>query len=156
MGIGLGGASASMVAGAAYSLSALQPACCLHRPCAFIDAEPDAAPDPVLITELRGMIEHVGPFHAGEYIHRMGEPIQGVCEVRSGAVKTVVDDRDGGDQILGFTLPGDGTGDGPSVPDAFFSACRRGEAFPAPAAAPVFPAEPGDRQGRAAGGQLPG
>ncbi|WP_080357254.1 helix-turn-helix domain-containing protein [Stenotrophomonas maltophilia] len=107
MGIGLGGASASMVAGARYSLSALQPACCLHLPCAFIDADPDAAPDPVLIAELRGMIEHVGPFHAGEYIHRMGEPILGVCEVRSGAVKTVADDRDGGEQVLGFTLPGE-------------------------------------------------
>lgn len=115
MGIGFQGAATAVAAdamvrragGAGYSLSALQPVCCLQRPCAFIDADPEAAPAPALISELRGLIEHVGPFRAGEYIHRIGDPSHGVCEVRSGAVKSVVDDREGGEQILGFTLPGE-------------------------------------------------
>ena len=53
------------------------------------------------------LVEHVGPFHAGEHIFREGDPFSAIAAVRAGTVKTRVVDEDGREQVLGFYLPGE-------------------------------------------------
>jgi hypothetical protein len=46
------------------------------------------------------------PFHAGDYIFRAGDPFDDRRGAR-GMVKTFVDDSQGNEQVLGFSLPGE-------------------------------------------------
>ncbi len=40
------------------------------------------------------LVEHVGPFHAGEHVFREGDPFEAIAAVRAGTVKTyVIDSR---------------------------------------------------------------
>ena len=57
--------------------------------------------------DLHMLVEHVGPFHAGEHVFRRGEPFDAIAAVRAGSVKTTVIDRDGHERVLGFHLPGE-------------------------------------------------
>ncbi|HEX6928604.1 MAG TPA: cyclic nucleotide-binding domain-containing protein [Gammaproteobacteria bacterium] len=59
------------------------------------------------LRDLHVLVEHVGPFHKGEYIFRKGEPFNAIAAVRAGTVKTFVLDADGNEQVLGFHLPGE-------------------------------------------------
>jgi CRP/FNR family transcriptional regulator len=57
--------------------------------------------------ELHMLIEHVGPFHAGDSIFEPGEAFNAVYAVRAGVVKTWVLDDKGREQVLGFYTPGE-------------------------------------------------
>jgi CRP/FNR family transcriptional regulator len=53
------------------------------------------------------LVEHIGPFHAGEHIFREGDDFTAIAAVRAGTVKTYVVDAAGGEHVLGFFLPGE-------------------------------------------------
>ena len=75
--------------------------------CAFSQACMDEGMDKASLGDLHVLVEHVGPFHAGEYIFREGDPFEAIAAVRAGTVKTSVVDRDGHEHVLGFHLPGE-------------------------------------------------
>lgn len=56
---------------------------------------------------LHCLIEHVGPFQAGQTVFRIHEPFNAVYSVRAGLVKTVLIDERGREQVLGFYTPGE-------------------------------------------------
>lgn len=59
------------------------------------------------LRDLHVLVEHVGPFSAGEHIFREGDRFEAIAAVRAGTVKTYVIDRDGREHVLGFHLPGE-------------------------------------------------
>ena len=75
--------------------------------CAFSRACLDEGMDKSSLKDLHVLVEHVGPFHAGEHIFREGDPFEAIAAVRAGTVKTYVVDRDGREHVLGFHLPGE-------------------------------------------------
>lgn len=75
--------------------------------CAFSDACMSQGYDKTALGELHVLVDHVGPFHAGDYIFRAGEAFDSIAAVRAGMVKTFVDDSQGNEQVLGFALPGE-------------------------------------------------
>lgn len=75
--------------------------------CAFSSACISQGLDKDQLNELHVLVEHVGPFHAGEHIFRDGDPFDSIAAVRAGSVKTYVVDRDGNEHVLGFHLPGE-------------------------------------------------
>lgn len=75
--------------------------------CAFSHACLSRGMDKSALRELHVLVEHVGPFHAGDPIFREGEPFEAIAAVRAGSVKTRVIDRDGHEHVLGFYFPGE-------------------------------------------------
>ena len=75
--------------------------------CAFSQACLAEGMDKRSLMDLHVLVEHVGPFHAGEHIFREGDPFEAIAAVRAGTVKTYVIDRDGREHVLGFHLPGE-------------------------------------------------
>jgi CRP/FNR family transcriptional regulator len=75
--------------------------------CAFSQACLDEGMDKRALMDLHVLVEHIGPFHAGEHIFREGDPFEAIAAVRAGTVKTYVVDRDGHEHVLGFHLPGE-------------------------------------------------
>ena len=75
--------------------------------CAFSQACLDEGMDKSALMDLHVLVEHVGPFHAGEHIFREGDPFEAIAAVRAGTVKTYVIDREGREHVLGFHLPGE-------------------------------------------------
>lgn len=75
--------------------------------CAFSQACLDQGMDKSALLDLHVLVEHIGPFHAGEHIFREGDPFEAIAAVRAGTVKTYVIDRDGREHVLGFHLPGE-------------------------------------------------
>lgn len=75
--------------------------------CAFSQACLDQGMDKSALLDLHVLVEHVGPFHAGEHIFREGDPFEAIAAVRAGTVKTYVIDQDGREHVLGFHLPGE-------------------------------------------------
>jgi CRP/FNR family transcriptional regulator len=67
---------------------------------------PDGYSKPAL-AELHCLIEHVGPFHAGDAIFATGDAFNAIYSVRAGLVKTSVLDDKGREQVLGFYTPGE-------------------------------------------------
>ena len=63
--------------------------------------------DKLALSELHFLVEHIGPFHAGDHIFREGDPFEAIAAVRAGTVKTYVVDRDGHEHVHGFHLPGE-------------------------------------------------
>ena len=59
------------------------------------------------LLQLHVLVEHVGPFHAGDHVFRKGDPFDAIAAVRAGTVKTYLVDRDGRERVLGFHLPGE-------------------------------------------------
>lgn len=59
------------------------------------------------LEELHCLVEHVGPYHAGDHIFREGDPFNAIAAVRAGTVKTYVVDPAGREQVHGFFLPGE-------------------------------------------------
>jgi CRP/FNR family transcriptional regulator len=53
------------------------------------------------------LVQHIGPFAEGEHIFREGDPFEAIAAVRSGTVKTYVNDSEGREQVLGFFFPGE-------------------------------------------------
>lgn len=75
--------------------------------CAFSQACLAEGMDKSSLMDLHVLVEHIGPFHAGEHIFREGEPFEAIAAVRAGTVKTYVIDREGREHVLGFHLPGE-------------------------------------------------
>ena len=80
---------------------------CFCSTCAFSQACMDEGMDKAALKDLHVLVEHIGPFHAGDYIFRQGDPFKAIAAVRDGTVKTCVIDRDGREHVLGFHLPGE-------------------------------------------------
>ena len=59
------------------------------------------------LLDLHVLVEHVGPFHAGDHVFRKGDPFDAIAAVRAGTVKTYVVDSEGRERVLGFHLPGE-------------------------------------------------
>jgi CRP/FNR family transcriptional regulator len=57
--------------------------------------------------QLHVLVEHFGPYHAGDYIFRKGDRFDAIAAVRGGSVKTCVTDLDGRERVLGFHFPGE-------------------------------------------------
>ncbi|PIQ36442.1 MAG: transcriptional regulator [Lysobacterales bacterium CG17_big_fil_post_rev_8_21_14_2_50_64_11] len=75
--------------------------------CAFSSACLSEGYDKSALVELHCLVEHIGPFAAGEHIFREGDAFNAIAAVRGGTVKTYVIDPDGREQVLGFFLPGE-------------------------------------------------
>lgn len=71
------------------------------------------------LVALHCLVEHVGPFRAGEHVFRSGDPFRAIFAVRSGSVKTRLFDRGGNEQVLGFYLPGEVVGLNAIYPEQF-------------------------------------
>jgi CRP/FNR family transcriptional regulator, anaerobic regulatory protein len=78
--------------------------------CAFGSVCLPAGVDKNALHELHMLVEHVGPFHAGDYVFRNGERFGAIYAVRAGMVKTRLLDDVGREQVLGFHLPGEMVG----------------------------------------------
>lgn len=63
--------------------------------------------DKSALAELHVLVDHVGPFQAGEHIFRLGDGFDAIAAVRGGVVKTYLHDSQGNEQVLGFSLPGE-------------------------------------------------
>ena len=75
--------------------------------CAFSQACLSHGMDKAELKDLHVLVEHVGPFAAGEHVFRKGERFDAIAAVRAGSVKTCVVDGDGRERVLGFYLPGE-------------------------------------------------
>jgi len=75
--------------------------------CAFSSACLSQGYDKSALGELHCLVEHTGPYRAGDVIFREGEPFNAIAAVRAGTVKTYVCDAEGREQVLGFFLPGE-------------------------------------------------
>jgi len=75
--------------------------------CAFGSVCLPAGVDKSALNELHMLVEHVGPYRAGDPVFHHGERFGAIFAVRSGMVKTRLNDADGREQVLGFHLPGE-------------------------------------------------
>ncbi len=75
--------------------------------CAFSHACLSQGMDKSALKELHVLVEHIGPFHAADYLFREGDPFEAIAAVRAGSVKTCVTDREGHEHVLGFHFPGE-------------------------------------------------
>ena len=75
--------------------------------CAFSQACLAEGMDKGALKDLHVLVDHDGPFHAGEHLFREGDAFEAIAAVRAGTVKTYVVDRDGREHVLGFHLPGE-------------------------------------------------
>jgi CRP/FNR family transcriptional regulator, anaerobic regulatory protein len=75
--------------------------------CAFSHACRSEGMDKASLRDLHVLVEHIGPFHAGEHIFREGDAFESIAAVRAGTVKTYVVDRGGREHVLGFHFPGE-------------------------------------------------
>lgn len=75
--------------------------------CAFSHACLSQGMDKSALKELHVLVEHIGPFHAGDYLFREGDPFEAIAAVRAGSVKTCITDREGQEHVLGFHFPGE-------------------------------------------------
>lgn len=75
--------------------------------CAFSAACLKHGYDKSQLRELHVLVEHTEPYHEGEYIFKEGDRFDAIAAVRSGTVKTSVNDIEGREQVQGFFLPGE-------------------------------------------------
>ena len=75
--------------------------------CAFSHACLSQGMDKSALLDLHVLVEHVGPYHAGDVLFREGEPFEAIAAVRAGTVKTSVTDNEGNEHVLGFHFPGE-------------------------------------------------
>lgn len=75
--------------------------------CVFSAACMGRGYDKSRLRDLHVLVEHIGPFRAGEHIFREGDEFNSIAGIRAGTVKTYVNDLNGREQVLGFFLPGE-------------------------------------------------
>jgi CRP/FNR family transcriptional regulator, anaerobic regulatory protein len=75
--------------------------------CAFSAACLKHGYDKSQLRELHVLVEHTEPYQEGEHIFREGDRFDAIAAVRSGTVKTYVNDIEGREQVQGFFLPGE-------------------------------------------------
>lgn len=78
--------------------------------CAFGSVCLPVGVDKAALRELHMLVEHVGPYHAGDVIFRTHEPFAAIFAVRAGMIMTRLVDDIGREQVLGFHLPGEMVG----------------------------------------------
>lgn len=59
------------------------------------------------LAELHFLVDHVGPYQAGDHIFRIGDRFNAIYAVRSGMIKTRFHDESGREQVLGFHIAGE-------------------------------------------------
>jgi len=75
--------------------------------CAFSQACLAHGLDKRELIDLHVLVEHAGPFHAGDHLFREGDPFDAIAAVPAGSVKTYTVDREGQERVLGFHFPGE-------------------------------------------------
>jgi len=75
--------------------------------CAFSQACLAQGMDKGQLRDLHVLVDHVGPYHAGDHVFRKGDPFDAIAAVRAGTVKTYAVDAGGHERVLGFYLPGE-------------------------------------------------
>ena len=75
--------------------------------CAFSSACVAEGLDKTRLRDLHVLVEHAGPFAAGDHLFREGDAFTAIAAVRAGTVKTYVVDAHGREQVQGFFLPGE-------------------------------------------------
>jgi len=63
--------------------------------------------DPNDVDRLDDIVKRNRPLHRGDYLFREGDKFQCLYIVKTGSVKTYAPSEDGGEQVLGFHLPGE-------------------------------------------------
>ena len=63
--------------------------------------------DPHDVDRLDEIVKRNRPLHRGDYLFREGDKFQCLYIVKTGSVKTYAPSEDGGEQVLGFHLPGE-------------------------------------------------
>jgi CRP/FNR family transcriptional regulator len=59
------------------------------------------------VERLDGIVKRSRPLHRGDYLFRNGERFRSLFVVKTGSVKTYAPSPEGGEQVLGFHLPGE-------------------------------------------------
>jgi CRP/FNR family transcriptional regulator len=59
------------------------------------------------VDRLDGIVKRSRPLHRGDYLFREGERFRSLFVVKTGSVKTYAPSPEGGEQVLGFHLPGE-------------------------------------------------
>lgn len=59
------------------------------------------------VDRLDGIVRRNRPLHRGDYLFRSGERFRALYVVKTGSVKTYAPSEEGGEQVLGFHLPGE-------------------------------------------------
>lgn len=59
------------------------------------------------VERLDSIVKHSKPLHRGDYLFRSGESFRSLFVVKTGSVKTYSPSEEGGEQVLGFHLPGE-------------------------------------------------
>lgn len=59
------------------------------------------------LVRLDAIIRRRRPLERGQYLYRTGDPFHSIFLVRSGSLKTYMSTADGGEQVIGFYLPGE-------------------------------------------------
>ena len=62
------------------------------------------------LEKLDDIVERNPPYHRGKHLYRPGQKSHALFAVRSGALKSYCITENGGEQVLGFILPGELTG----------------------------------------------
>ena len=75
--------------------------------CAFSSACLSEGLDKTKLQDLHVLVEHAGPYAAGDHLFREGDAFTAIAAVRAGTVKTYVVDSQGREQVQGFFLPGE-------------------------------------------------
>jgi CRP/FNR family transcriptional regulator, anaerobic regulatory protein len=63
--------------------------------------------DPEDVERLDDIVKRSKPLHRGDYLFRSGEGFRSLYVVKTGSVKTYAPSEEGGEQVLGFHLPGE-------------------------------------------------
>jgi len=59
------------------------------------------------VERLDGIVKRNRPLHRGDHLFRSGDHFRSLWVVKTGSVKTFTPSEDGGEQVLGFHLPGE-------------------------------------------------
>ena len=59
------------------------------------------------VERLDDIVKRARPLHRGDYLFRSGERFRSLYVVKTGSVKTYAPSEEGGEQVLGFHLPGE-------------------------------------------------
>ncbi len=59
------------------------------------------------VERLDDIVKRSRPLHRGDYLFRSGERFRSLYVVKTGSVKTYAPNEEGGEQVLGFHLPGE-------------------------------------------------
>ncbi len=59
------------------------------------------------VERLDDIVRRSKPLHRGDYLFRSGETFRSLYVVKTGSVKTYAPSEEGGEQVLGFPLPGE-------------------------------------------------